>query len=178
MASNIDLFVHPNQVQAVEDLIANLTAQCKIVRGFEKTKTILQASPVLSSGNLKRCNQFVHHVEAVAEDSNFLQEISKLTLDELVFISVSFATRSLDVIGESLRAIQIRAYMKSQNLEAVYTQRADIHGRLAYLLRTSSCDRFRNIYTRLQADEAKEEMAKEAPGKASTFGNLEKRFIN
>jgi len=147
MIHNIDLFTHPETLGDVKSTVEILHEQIKIVEGLEHAKDRLATTRSLESNTLSKCNVFVRYVNETSRHNNFYLEVSKLSLDELAFSSISFEERRLKTLLDSFKASDIRDYMKTQNVSCL--DRSEIFTRLTNILAQCKGSQFDEIYTAL-----------------------------
>lgn len=106
---NYELFRFPERLQEAQKLVERLEGEIRLLKAFEHTKSCLESYNL--SYCIKKCAAFVQAVDSSAFDDQFYQEVSKLTLDELGFVSISFAERPLKVVQSCLQSSHVREYM-------------------------------------------------------------------
>ena len=98
-------------LDGVRTLVDSLKTQLRIVEGFEHAKSRLEATDHLDGNTLAKCHVFVRYVNESTPDSNFYLEVSKLSLDEVAFCSISFEERRLKCIVDSFKALHVQTNM-------------------------------------------------------------------
>ncbi|KAK1996457.1 hypothetical protein LX36DRAFT_658557 [Colletotrichum falcatum] len=127
MATNIDLFEHPELLNPAKEMVRVLQVHACMVEDLESTKEKL-AKGKLNSNTLGKCRDIIEFVNELEERDNFVVELSRLSLDEIAFVSICFSTRRLKTIHQDFRASRIQTYMRSQSINT--SIRAEIHKRI------------------------------------------------
>ncbi|KJK74210.1 hypothetical protein H634G_10583 [Metarhizium anisopliae BRIP 53293] len=168
----MDLFRHPELLDDAAKLIESLEYQKRVVECFQRTKKHLETQ-LLESNVLKKCATFIAAAESSATGSNFLLEVSKLTLDELGFCSISFDDRRLKMVQHSFKASHVRAYMMSQRVSCI--NHREIFRRLTFYCNGKN-DKFLKIYdSAKKADEI--EVSAQGETLATEFAARKKRHL-
>lgn len=145
--SEIDVLEHPETLGRVRESLHILKAQIKVAEALEHAKDRLTKARPLDSNTLSKCNVFIHYVNQAEVQSNFSLEVSKLSLNELVFSSISFEERRLKTLLDSFRASDVEKYVRRQNLSCI--DRSEIFTRFGNILAGCKGSRFDEIYKAL-----------------------------
>lgn len=126
MACQLDLYQHPELLDAAKSLITSLEIQIKIVEGLERAKDRLEKTQHLDSNTLDKCNTFANFINGCGPGHPLVKETLKLSRDEVAFASIAFEERRLKAVASSFNAACVQRYIKSQNV----TPRKEIFTRL------------------------------------------------
>ncbi|KAK2061355.1 hypothetical protein LY76DRAFT_590569 [Colletotrichum caudatum] len=148
MATNIDLFEHPELLNPAKEMIRVLQLHACMVEDLENTKGKLAKKDRLDTHTLGKCRQFIEFVDTLNEHDNFIVELSKLSLNEIELVSICFSGRRLQSIHQDFRASRIQAYMRSQIIDT--SRREEIHKRIKLYMKDG---RFRDIYVKASAEQ-------------------------
>ncbi|KAK1981041.1 hypothetical protein LZ30DRAFT_721446 [Colletotrichum cereale] len=128
MATNIDLFEHPELLDCTKEMIRVLKVHASMVESLESVKSELAKEDRLNSNTLSRCRVFIKFVNKLKKEDNFVLELSKLSADEIAFVSVCFSERRLQTIHKDFQATRIQTYIRSQGIDL--SRRTEIHKRI------------------------------------------------
>lgn len=137
----INLFQTPHLLDTAKNLRATLDAQIKLVEAFEWVKDRLDTKKTINANTVNRCAQFVKLLND--ETSDFATEVSKLTLNELMFTSVCFREGNKE-LAKVFKAIHLRTYLSSRKLNCL--EFIIIRKRLRFLAQQPGNSRFYSIY--------------------------------
>ena len=173
MFSAYELFANPERLGEVKSSVEILEEQIKTVEGLEHAKERLHTCRPLTSNTLNKCKVFVEYVNQAKPHSSFLLEVSQLSLNELLFSSISFEERRLKALLRSFRASDIRDYVRTQKISCV--NRSEISNRLRKVLIDSKNGNFDQIYQSLTSGNTPESVIHDSGNRVPT---LERSFPN
>lgn len=136
-----DLLMYPEKLDAAKELF---NYHIKLIQALEHAKDRLSKTKPLDSNTLAKCRVFIQHVNHA---SKFSSEVSKLSLNELAFASISFEERRLIMIVDAFKASDIRKYVRIHKIRCLH--RSEIFTRIRYLLSCHKGSRFEEIYEAL-----------------------------
>lgn len=131
MACQLDLYQHPELLDAAKGLITSLEIQVKTVEGLERAKNRLEKTQHLDTNTLDKCNAFANFINGCGPEHPFIKETLKLSRDELAFSAIAFEERRLKAIASSFKADCVQRYIRSQNVaprKEIFTRLGKVGG--------------------------------------------------
>ncbi|KAK7894614.1 hypothetical protein LTR67_006376 [Exophiala xenobiotica] len=139
-----DLFVNPENLGDVKEMMKTMEYRIKMVEALEHAKRRLSETTTLDSNTLSKCSTFISYVNKSDAVSNFNLEVSKLNLNELAFTLISFEERRLKTLLELFKATDVKKYVQKQNINCLH--RREIFTRIRSHLTKCKGSRFDHLY--------------------------------
>lgn len=137
-----NLFTYPEKLGEAEKCMEILQYQIKMVQALEHGKQRLSNTAVLNSRVLDNCLNFMQYADTTIGFSN---QVSKLSLNELLFAMISFDGRRLKNLLDLFKASDVKKYVDNQNINCLH--RSEIFKRINYYLPRLDGNKFANIYS-------------------------------
>lgn len=91
----------------------------------------------------------MQYVNKAHTASNFFSEVSKLSLNELIFALISFEGRRLKTLIDLFKASDIKTYVEKQNINCLH--RSEIFTRINYYMSQIDGNGFGDIFSRAKS---------------------------
>lgn len=136
-----NLFAHPEKLGEARKCLDILRYQIKMFEALEPGKQRLSKTSVLNLGMLDNCLTFMQYVDT---EVNFSYEVSKLSLNELIFAIISFEGKRLKTLLDLFKASDVKKYIEKENINCL--RRSEIFKRINYYMPKLGGRRFVDIY--------------------------------